>query len=52
MLDWLDFVASMFGKFVQMLFRLPFYGDVSYGFMLVAVYVIALLLVFLVGRLK
>lgn len=52
MLDYLNTVISSFGKFVTMLFELPFYGGVSWGYMLLALYIVALLLIFLGGRYK
>lgn len=52
MLDYLNTVISCFGKFVMMLFELPFYGSVSWGYMLLALYIVALLLIFLGGRYK
>jgi len=52
MLDWLMGIAEIFGNFVKMLFELPFYGSVSYGYILLAVYVMALILIFLGGRFK
>ena len=48
----LNTVISCFGKYVKMLFELPFYGTVSWGYMLLALYIVALLLIFLGGRYK
>lgn len=52
MLDYLNTVISCFGKYVKMLFELPFYGTLSWGYMLLALYIVALLLIFLGGRYK
>ena len=52
MLDYLNTIISSFGKFVKMLFGLPFYGSISWGYMLLSLYIIAVLLFFLGGRYK
>lgn len=52
MLDFVSALLSAFGEFVKMLFALPFYGNISYGNMLVAIYVIGMILFFLIGRMR
>ncbi len=50
-----EFVTAMidiFAKFVKMLFELPFYGNVTYGYLLLAIYVAAIILFFLIGRMR
>lgn len=50
-----DFLTSMwtaFASFVQMLFELPFYGGISYGHLILAIYIAALVFGFLIGRVK
>lgn len=50
MLEWLNFWITSFGAFISMLFRLPFYGDVMYGHMTVAIGVFGIVLTFVVSR--
>lgn len=52
MLDYLNTIISCFGKFVKMLFELPFYGGISWGYMLLTLYIIAVLFIFLGGHYK
>lgn len=52
MLDYLNTIISSFGKFVMMLFDLPFYGSISWGYMLLTLYIIAVLFIFLGGHYK
>ena len=52
MLDYFTTVIRAFGSFVAMLFELPFIGAVSYGHMILGLYVSAVVLFYLVGRLK
>ena len=52
MLDFIQALITIFGRFVRMLFELPFYGNVTYGYLLLAIYIVALVLFFLVGRLR
>lgn len=52
MLEFIETVIDIFGKFVRMLFNLPFYGSVTYGYLLLAIYVAAIVLIFLMGRMK
>lgn len=52
MLDWFVAVIGVFKDFIDMLFRLPFYGSISYGHMLLAIYFSALIFFMIAGRLK
>lgn len=52
MLDYFTAVINAFGKFVSMLFTLPFIGAVSYGHMILGLYVSAVVLFYLVRRVK
>lgn len=52
MLGYFDTVIHAFGDFVSMLFDLPFIGPVSYGYMILGLYVSAVVLFYLVRRLK
>lgn len=52
MMDFFMAVIQAFGSFVSMLFDLPFVGAVSYGHMILGLYVSAVVLFYLVGRLK
>lgn len=52
MLDYFITVIRAFGEFVSMFFELPFIGPVSYGHMILGLYVSAVVLFFLMGRLK
>lgn len=52
MLDFINTMIEIFGKFVKMLFALPFYGNVTYGYLLLAIYIAAIILLFLIGRMK
>lgn len=52
MLDFFITVIRAFGSFVAMLFELPFVGSVSYGHMILGLYVAAVVLFYLIGRLK
>lgn len=52
MLDWFKALANIFNSFVKMLFDLPFYGGVTFGYVLLAVYVIALILIYVGGKFK
>lgn len=52
MLDYFNTIIQAFGNFVAMLFELPFIGAVSYGHMILGLYVSAVVLFYLVGRLK
>lgn len=45
-------IFAVLKSIIDMLFELPFIGSVSYGHMLIAIYLIALLLFIIVGRLK
>lgn len=37
MLDWFNAMFSAFKKVVVMLFQLPFYGDITVGYLFVAI---------------
>lgn len=52
MLDYFTTVINAFGRFVAMLFELPFIGAVSYGHMILALYISAVVLIFLGGKFK
>lgn len=52
MADFLESLIEIFGKYVVMLFELPFYGNVTYGYLLLAIYIAALILSFIIGRMK
>lgn len=52
MQEFLSALWTAFSSFVEMLFELPFYGGVSYGHLLLAVYIVALVFSFLIGRVK
>lgn len=52
MLEFISSLIEIFGKFVKMLFQLPFYGTVTYGYLLLAIYITAIILIFIVGRIK
>lgn len=52
MLDFLKALIGSFGEFVSLLFTLPFYGNVSYGHMLLALYVTAMVLIYLGGKFR
>lgn len=52
MLDFWETLIQIFGKFVYMLFELPFYGNVTYGFLLLAIYIAVLIFGFVIGRMK
>lgn len=52
MLDYFTTVIRAFGSFVSMLFELPFIGAVSYGHMILGLYVSALVLFRLIGSLR
>lgn len=52
MLDYFTAVINAFGRFVSMFFDLPFMGSVSYGHMILALYISAVVLFFLGGRFK
>lgn len=52
MLDFINTMIQIFGKFVKMLFELPFYGNVTFGYLLLAIYIAAIILIFLIGRMR
>lgn len=52
MLDYFTAVINAFGKFVSMLFDLPFIGAVSYGHMILGLYVSSVVLIYLGGKFK
>lgn len=52
MLDFFNAIIGIFKDFMDLLFRLPFIGNVSYGHMLLAIYFSALVLFLIAGRLK
>lgn len=52
MLDYFNAVIRAFGSFVSMLFELPFIGAISYGHMILGLYVSAMVLFYLVRRIK
>lgn len=52
MLEFIEAMIKIFGNFVKMFFELPFYGNVTYGYLLLAIYVAAVILFFLIGRMK
>lgn len=52
MADYIEYFISMFVAFVKAIFELPFIGAVSYGYMLLGIYVVALLLFVLGSRLR
>ncbi|MCM1342670.1 MAG: hypothetical protein NC305_04010 [Lachnospiraceae bacterium] len=52
MLEYFSTVIRAFGSFVAMLFELPFIGAISYGHMILGLYVSAVVLLYLVGRVK
>lgn len=52
MAEYIEYFISMFVAFVKALFELPFIGAVSYGYMLLGIYVVALLLFVLGSRLR
>lgn len=52
MLDYFTSVINAFGQFVSMLFELPFIGAISFGHMLLGLYVSAVVFFYLIGRVK
>lgn len=52
MTEYIEYFITMFGQFVTALFNLPFIGSVSYGFMLLGIYIIALILFVFGSRLR
>jgi len=50
MLDFIQTMIKIFGDFVKMFLAAPFYGTVSYGYLLLAIYIVAIILIFLIGR--
>lgn len=52
MIEFLGIVIESFGKYVTMLFELPFYGTVSWGIMLLSLYIFAVILGYLGSRYK
>lgn len=52
MLEFFNVIIGVFKDFIDLLFRLPFIGNVSYGHMLLAIYFSALVLFLIAGRLK
>ncbi len=52
MLDFIHAILNAFAQYVRMLFQLPFYGSVTWGYALLALYIIALILFVLGGRFK
>ena len=52
MLEFLNSLIEIFKKYVVMLFSLPFYGNVTFGYLLLAIYISALVLGFIIGRMK
>lgn len=52
MLDWINAFIQAFSSFVTMLFSLPLYGSLTWGYALLAIYVSALVLMILGGRFK
>lgn len=52
MLDFINVILNAFKSYVLMLFQLPFYGSVTWGYALLALYIIALILFIVGGRFK
>lgn len=52
MLDFIVALIDIFGKFVKMLFELPFYGNVTYGHLILAIYIAAIILFYVIGHMK
>lgn len=44
MLEWFNAFLTLFGEFVALLFRLPFYGNISFGYLLVAMNMLIVLI--------
>lgn len=52
MLDCIKALINAFGSFVKVLFELPFIPPLSFGHMLLAIYVVGMILIFLIGKVK
>ena len=52
MADFFDLIWQIFRSFVSMLFELPFYGSISYGHLILAIYIAALVLGFFISHVK
>lgn len=52
MLEWFNALIEFFGNFVNQLFRLPFFGSVSIGLVLVLILIFAVTLEIFVDRVK
>ena len=52
MLDFIVALIEIFGKFVKMFFELPFYGNVTYGYLLLGISITAMVFYFLISRMR
>lgn len=52
MADYITGFIDMFATFVKALFNLPFIGSTSYGFMLVGIYAVGIILLVLGSKMK
>ena len=52
MADYITAFIDMFATFVKALFNLPFIGSTSYGFMLVGIYAVGIILLILGSKMR
>lgn len=52
MLNWFNALFTLLSEFIQTLFQLPFYGNISAGNVLLAVVIFAVLLTVLIQNIK
>lgn len=52
MADYMTAFIKMFGSFVKAIFELPFIGSSTYGYVLLAIYVLGLILLIMGSRLR
>lgn len=52
MLDWFNALITLLQEFIQQLFDLPFYGNISAGNILLAVAIVSVLFTVLIQKIK
>lgn len=52
MLEWINAILDLFAGFCLFLLNAPFYGDVTVGYLLIAIAVISIIINFILVRVK
>lgn len=52
MLEWFNAFLTLFGEIIRMFFELPFYGNISFGYIVIAISLLTIFIWIFFTRIK